>query len=374
MIRQILDKTAAPYPILSLQQGLGICGMLWLNSAVLFCSTCGIPVLPKVNTAFFKLSAILLLCLNLAACGWFGGDEDEDEFADLTSEEQFYRRALDQVEGQNFRGAISTYQALESRYPFGRFAAQSQIEIVYAYYRNNDLEAARAAADRFIRLHPDNENVDYAYYMKGLSSFTDDKGILNRFLPVDSTRRDPGRSQESFNDFAQLLALYPDSAYAADARSRMVFLRNNLAAYEIHVANYYLERRAYIAALRRGQYVVENFQGTPPVADGVAVMVEAYLRLGLNEMADTSLELLRENYPEHASIDSDGSFIIRSEITNPSLLYTVSFGLLGANWVDPPLAPTTRPGVSGSDQIINSQADPAQRRSLLSILTFGLFD
>jgi len=147
-----------------------------------------------VNTAFFKLSAILLLCLNLAACGWFGGDEDEDEFADLTSEEQFYRRALDQVEGQNFRGAISTYQALESRYPFGRFAAQSQIEIVYAYYRNNDLEAARAAADRFIRLHPDNENVDYAYYMKGLSSFTDDKGILNRFLPVDSTRRDPGHA------------------------------------------------------------------------------------------------------------------------------------------------------------------------------------
>lgn len=316
---------------------------------------------------------MLLLCLNLSACGWFGG-EDEDEFSDLTTEEQFYRRALDQLEGQNFRGAISTYQALESRYPFGRFAAQAQIEIVYAYYRNNDLEAARAAADRFIRLHPENENVDYAYYMKGLSSFVDDKGVLNRFLPVDNTKRDPGRSQESFNDFAQLLALHPDSPYAADARARMVFLRNNLAAYEIHVANYYLERRAYIAALRRGQYVVENFQGTPPVADGVAVMVEAYLRLGLNEMADTSLELLRENYPDHSALDASGNFIIRTEITNPSLLYTVSFGLLGANWVDPPLAPTTRPGVSGSDQIINSQTQPEERRSLFNIFTFGLFD
>lgn len=326
-----------------------------------------------MNTASLKLFGILLLCLNLTACGWFGGDE-EDEFADLTTEEQFYRRALDQLEGQNFRGAISTYQALESRFPFGRFAAQSQIEIVYAYYRNSDMEAARAAADRFIRLHPENENVDYAYYMKGLSSFTDNTGVLNRFLPVDNTKRDPGRSQEAFGDFAQLLALYPDSPYAADARARMVFLRNNLAAYEIHVANYYLERRAYIAALRRGQYVVENFQGTPPVADGVAVMVEAYLRLGLNEMADASLELLRENYPDHASVDRSGNFIIRTEITNPSLLYTVSFGLLGANWVDPPLAPTTRPGVSGSDQIINSQVEPQERRSLLSILTFGIFD
>lgn len=317
---------------------------------------------------------MLLLCLNLTACGWFGGDEDEDEFSDLTTEEQFYRRALDQLEGQNFRGAISTYQALESRYPFGRFAAQAQIEIVYAYYRNNDLEAARAAADRFIRLHPEHENVDYAYYMKGLASFVDNAGLINRFLPVDSTKRDPGRSQESFNDFAQLLALYPDSPYAADARARMVYLRNNLAAYEIHVANYYLERRAYIAALRRGQYVVENFQGTPPVADGVAIMVEAYLRLGLNEMADTSLALLRENYPDHSALDASGNFLIRTEITNPSLLYTVSFGLLGDNRIDPPLAPTTRPGVSGSDQIISSQTQPEERRSLFSILTLGIFD
>lgn len=326
------------------------------------------------NTAM-KFCSILLLSLTLSACGWFGGDEDRDEFSDLSTEEQFYRRALDQLQGQNFRGAISTYQALESRFPFGRFAAQAQIEIVYAYYRNNDLEAARAAADRFIRLHPENENVDYAYYMKGLSSFTEDKGLINRFLPVDQTKRDPGRSQESFNDFSQLLALYPDSIYAADARSRMVFLRNNLAAYEIHVAEYYIERRAYLAALRRGQYVVENFQGTPAVADGIAVMVECYLRLGLNDMADTSLALLRENYPGHGSLAADGSFIIRNEITNPSLLYTVSFGLLGDNVIDPPLAPTTRPGVSGSDQIINTQTrSGGQRRSLFSRLTFGIFD
>lgn len=321
-----------------------------------------------------NLPLLLLIAVLLTGCGLFGG-RDRDEFAGLSTEEQFYRRALDQLNSSNFTGAIATYQALESRFPFGRFAAQAQIEIVYAYYRNGDMEAARAAADRFIRLHPDNENIDYAYYMRGLSSFRDSGGLMNRIVPIDYTKRDPGRAQESFNDFSQLLALYPDSAYAADARARMVYLRNNLAAYEIHVANYYLERRAYIAALRRGQYVVENFQGTPAVADGVAIMVEAYLRLGLNDLADTTLALLKENYPQHASIDDDGEFIIRTEITNPSLLYTVTFGLLGDNRIDPPLAPTRRPINSGSQQIIEDQTDQEEEgRSFLSIITFGILN
>ena len=326
-----------------------------------------------MKTTDLKLTLLLLFAIFLGGCSIFGDDEDDDEFAGLSTEEQFYQRALGQLNGQNFRGSISTYQALESRFPFGRFADQAQIEIVFAHYRNGDMEAARAAADRFIRLHPDSGNVDYAYYMRGLSSFTDGGGLLNRFVPVDQTRRDPGRAQESFNDFSQLLALYPDSIYSTDARARMIFLRNNLAAYEIHVANYYLERQAYIAAQRRGQYVVENFQGTPSVADGIAVMVETYLRLGLNDLADTSLALLRENYPDHSSIDNSGEFIIQTEITNPSLLYTVTFGLLGDNRIDPPLAPTMRPRTSGSQEIINSQIGPAQEeRSWLSILTLGV--
>ena len=237
------------------------------------------------------------------------------------------------------------------------------------------MEAARAAADRFIRLHPDSDNIDYAYYMKGLASFSENSGFLNRFLPVDQTKRDPGRARESFSDFAQLIALYPDSPYAADARSRMVYLRNNLAAYEIHVSNYYLERRAYIAALRRAQYVVENFQESPAVADGVAIMAECYLRLGLNDLADTSLALLRSNYPEHASLTEAGDFNVRTEITNPSLLYTVSFGLIGDNRIEPPLAPTRRPYSSGSQQIIDEQSQiPSEsgKRSWLSILTLGV--
>lgn len=326
-----------------------------------------------MKNKLLHVSLLLVASLLLSSCGWFSRSE-QDEFEGLTDEEAFYNRAIDQLTSQNLRSAISTYQALESRFPFGRFADQAQIEIVYAYYRNGDMEAARAAADRFIRLHPENDNIDYAYYMKGLSSFIEPGGIVNRFVAIDPTRRDPGRARESFSDFSQLLALYPDSSYAPDARARMVFLRNNLAAYEIHVANYYLARSAYIAALRRGQYVVENFQGTPAVADGVAVMIEGYLRLGLNELADTSLALLQENYPEHAALSADGEFLIQTEITDPSLLYTMTFGLIGDNRVEPPLAPTTRPISSGSQQIINAQSAQPQSRSWLSILTLGIFN
>lgn len=326
------------------------------------------------NASFRKYFVLLAMISTLSACSWFDREE-RDEFEGLSSEEQFYNRALDQLTSRNYNGAISTYEALESRFPFGRFAAQAQIEVVYAYFRNSDLEAARAAADRFIRLHPENENVDYAYYMKGLSSFTQDRGFINRFLPTDPTKRDPGRARESFADFSQLIALYPDSAYAPDARARMIFLRNNLADYEIHVANYYLDRKAYIAGLRRGQYVVENFQGTPAVANGVAVMVEAYLRLGLNDLADTSLALLRENYPDHPALDANGDFEIQFQDADPSLLYAASFGLLGDNTSDAPLAPTARPFNSGSAQILaNSQVSANRRTSLFSLLTFGVFD
>jgi outer membrane protein assembly factor BamD len=267
----------------------------------------------------------------------------------------------------NFAQAVRTYQALESRFPFGQFAAQAQLELIYAHYRSMNLEGARAAADRFIRLHPDHASIDYAYYMKGVASFSENTGFMSRFLPTDPSKRDISRARDAFNEFSLLLALYPESDYAADARARMIFLRNNLAQHEIHVANYYMERRAYIAALNRGRYVVENFQGSPQVADGLAIMVECYLRLGLNDLADVSLELLSSNFPNHETLDNNGNFIVRNHVTNPSLLYTVTFGLLGTDQDDTPLAPTSRP-----ERPVAPGAPTQSRRSLLNIITFGL--
>ncbi|MBK6290038.1 MAG: outer membrane protein assembly factor BamD [Gammaproteobacteria bacterium] len=255
--------------------------------------------------------SILLLALNLAGCSWLGIGKD-DEIPPDQGERQLYEAAQKNIKSSNFELAIKNLQLLEARYPFGPYAEQAQIELIYAHYRNYDHEEAVAAADRFIRLHPQQQNVDYAYYMKGLSAFTEGQGLLERFLPTDMTLRDPGPARQSFADFSQLLSRFPNSDYAADARARMVYLRNLLARYEINVANYYFKRRAYVAALNRGRFVVENFQETPAVPDGLAVMAQAYLILGMNDLADNAVTALRENYPTHPSLDKSGKFIAQS--------------------------------------------------------------
>lgn len=311
--------------------------------------------------------SIVLLSLTVVSCSWWS-QQDRDEFAGMSTEQQFYERGNRLLNAGNYPQAVATFQALESRFPFGQYASQAQLELIYAHFRSGNLEAARAAADRFMQLHPDHPSIDYAYYMKGVASFSENSGFVSRFLPTDASKRDISRAQDAFNEFSLLLSLYPDSDYAADARARMIFLRNTLAQYEMHVADYYMERRAYIAALNRSRYVVENFQGTPQVADALSLMVECYLRLGLNDLADTSLALLRNNYPDHQSLGRDGEFIVSNQVTNPSLLYTVSFGLLGSNEDDTPLAPTSRP-----NRPVAPDSGSAGRRSWLNILTLGVF-
>jgi outer membrane protein assembly factor BamD len=250
---------------------------------------------------------VLLLGLSMAGCSWFG--DDEEEIPPDQGERQLYNSAQRALRSSNYEVAIKNLQLLEARYPFGPYAEQAQLELIYAHFQNYDSPEAVAAADRFVRLHPQHPNADYAYYMKGLASFTEGQGIIERFLPTDQTMRDAGPARQSFADFSQLLARYPSSEYAADARARMVYLRNLLARYEINVANYYFKRRAYVAALNRGRFVVENFQETPAVPDGLAVMAQAYLILGMPDLADKSIATLRENYPQHPVLDENGEFI-----------------------------------------------------------------
>lgn len=231
-----------------------------------------------------------------------GGDESREQIDERLTETELYQLAQTDLSGENYSSAVAKLKALESRYPFGRFAEQAQLELIYAYHKNVEPEAARSAADRFIRLHPQHPNVDYAYYLKGLTSFEQDRGMLARFFPLDMTKRDPGAARDSFNDFAQLTTRFPQSRYAPDAKARMIYLRNLLAAGEIHVGYYYLKRQAYVAAANRGRYVVENMQGSPSVGDALALMVESYQNLGLDDLANTSLQTLRNNYPDHATL------------------------------------------------------------------------
>lgn len=317
-----------------------------------------------MNKSLYSL--LLVLFLALTGCA----SDDENEFAD-SAEQEVYEAGVQALDTSNWERAITIFQQLEAQFPFGSFAAQAQLELIYAYYRNSEPEAARTTADRFIRLYPDNPNIDYAYYMKGMSFYSEDSRILGRYLPTDPSKRDPGKARDSFADFSQLLNLYPNSPYANDARARMVYLRNLLAAYEINVAEFYIERQAYLSALNRARYVVENYQSTPAVPRALEIMVETYLRLGLNDLADSSLAILKLNYPESPALDSNGNFIVSTQITDPSFLYSMSFGLVGSNKRNTPLAPTRRPARNDSPYTFELP-QIQQERSWLNILTLGI--
>jgi outer membrane protein assembly factor BamD len=280
-----------------------------------------------------KYALIFLLSLLVVACS--SNDELPDLPAD-TGEQQMYEEAQRSLGNRNFDLAVRALQLLESRYPFGKYAEQAQLELIYAHYGAYEHEAAVEAADRFIRLHPQHPNVDYAYYMKGLAAYSSNEDVFARFLPTDETQRDTSHAKEAFAEFAQLLARYPNSPYAADAKARMVYLRNLLARHEINVANYYLRRGAYIAATNRGRYVVENFQRTPAVADGLAVMAQGYILLGKEDLATDSINTLAMNYPQHPALDKNGEFqsVYTLDGLQRSWINKLSFGLF-----DPPKPP-----------------------------------
>ena len=252
-----------------------------------------------------KYALVFLLSLIIIGCS--GNDELPDIAAD-TGEQQIYEEAQRYLRNKNWNLAVRSLQVLESRYPFGKYAEQSQLEIIYAHYNGYEHDAAVEAAERFIRLHPAHPNVDYAYYMKGLAAFAGNDDIFSRFLPTDESERDVSQAKEAFAEFNQLVSRFPDSPYAPDARARMVHLRNLLARHEILVANYYFRRGAYMAATNRGRYVVENFQRTPAVADGLAVMAQGYILLDLEDLAKDTIDILAMNFPEHPNLDKNGEF------------------------------------------------------------------
>lgn len=227
---------------------------------------------------------------------------------EYTTEADLYNAAEQQLERSQWESAIRNLNSLEENFPFGTYAEQAQLELIYAQYSSGEPDAAIATANRFIRLHPQHRNVDYAYYMLGMSSFTKDKGMFERVMPVDTSKRDPGAARESLANFTQLLNRFPDSAYAADAKKRMLHLRNHLARYEIHVANYYFKRGAYLAAVARGRYVLENFPQTPAIPDALAVMVQGYYLMKMDSQAEEMLEILKLNYADYPALDNNGRF------------------------------------------------------------------
>ncbi len=239
-----------------------------------------------------RLLIALLLLLLLTSCGLL------PEVADETkgwSASKFYSEASASLAEGDYETAIKYYEQLEARFPFGRYAMQAQLDVAYAYYRFEEPEQALAAADRFIKLHPTNPYVDYAYYLKGIVNFNRSIGFFDRFIPLDSSQRDPAAASESFKDFSILVEKFPNSKYSEDARKRMIHLHNNIAKYHVHVARYYMKRGAYMAAANRCKEVIEKYQRSTAVKDALLVMIEAYDALELEDLSRDAQRVLALN-------------------------------------------------------------------------------
>ncbi|WP_116475040.1 outer membrane protein assembly factor BamD [Zobellella maritima] len=211
--------------------------------------------------------------------------------------EVLYQDAQKRLQSGNFFRAAELLEAMDSRYPFGPYSNQVQLDLIYAYYKLDDTARALANIDRFIRLNPNHPSVDYAYYMRGLTNMSADYNFIQNLFNIDRADRDPAYARQAFADFRQLLRQYPDSVYAADAQARMIGLKNRLAKHDLTVAQYYIKRGAWLAAANRAKYVVQTYPDTEMMKPALEIMAEAYSTLGLTEMANNAKAVLRANFP-----------------------------------------------------------------------------
>ena len=237
---------------------------------------------------------VIAFAMMLSACSLL--PEQIDETASWSAS-KLYSEARSEASSGNYEKAVKYFEKLETRYPFGLFAQQAQMEIAYAYYRQNEPALALAAINRFIKLHPNHANVDYMYYLRGLVNFNDKIGLLQYFSQEDVTERDPKAAQDAFDSFKLLVTKFPNSKYTPDAHIRMKYLLNALAQNEVHVAKYYYRRGAYLAAANRTQQAIQKYPDAPAVEEALFVLIRSYDKLGLTDLRDDADRVFQKNFP-----------------------------------------------------------------------------
>jgi len=279
----------------------------------------------KRNLIFLRYLLVIFLIVSCSS-----NEELPDE---RLVEKELYDQAQSRLKSDSYSTAIISLESLESRFPFGRYAEQAQAELIYAYYMNSQFEASESAAQRFINLHPRHSHTGYAYYMKGLAAFTDDAGLFTRYFQSDLAKREVIMAQKSFDELSEFITRYPNSKYVPHAKQRMVYLRNLLAEHEIYVANFYMKRGAYLAAIGRAKYVIEHLPNTPQTPFALSILIEAYGILDYPELRGINLKILNSNFPE---------FNITQNISvkNRSWKRILTLGLLGNEKIEKPEALT----------------------------------
>jgi len=243
---------------------------------------------------------LLLALTSLSGCSFF--DDKEAVAEENWGVERIYSEAKAALNTSDYETAIQYYNQLEARFPFGVYAQQALLESAYAYYKLDETETALATLDRFIRVYPLNGNMDYALYLRGLTNFTKDIGLFEKYIPRDESQRDPGAARDALKDFTSLVDRYPKSVYSEDSAQRIVYLRNRLAQHEVNVAQYYMRRGSYLAAANRGRYIIENYSRTPATPEALVVMAKAYKIMALDDLSEDVLRVLQKNYPGHPGV------------------------------------------------------------------------
>ena len=269
--------------------------------------------LSKINYKFVLLNFVIIAFL-------IGCKSDGEEIEQ--PEKIYYDQAQARMASGNYFGAIEALEAIDNRYPFGKYAEQAQVELVYAHFMNSETEASHAAAEKFIRLHPRHPNIDYAYFMKGLSSYTRDRDMLIRFTNTDISNRDISGAKQSFAELTEFITRFPDSQYIPYAKQRNIYLRNMIAKNELAAADYYLSIDAHVGAIRRANYVIENIPNSSENFRALKILEVSYTKLGYNTLLDDVRDVLKTNYPnkelEIISVEESWSwnFLNRSKPKN----------------------------------------------------------
>jgi len=237
------------------------------------------------------------LVFSLSSCAkwWDKDNEEKNPFQGMTAK-QLYTESQKALKKDQYASAAKSLEAIETMYPFSDYAESSQMDLIYAYYKNEDYPSAAATAERFIHLYPRAKNVDYAYYMRGLSNFQQTRGVFAKFLPMDESWRDPGTQSQAYSDFATLVQKFPDSKYKANSLQRMIYLRNMYAQYELNVSKYYFKRKMYVAAIERASYLVKTYPQAPSAQNALVIMYDANKALGLNKDAEDAMTVHQATY------------------------------------------------------------------------------
>ncbi|MDT8406490.1 MAG: outer membrane protein assembly factor BamD [Methylococcales bacterium] len=268
---------------------------------------------------FFKLT--LLLALTLTGCGGMIDDllgRDTGELSDDKysgkNESELLKEAEQATEAGNYTKAVELYETMQSRFPFGDLAAQALLNSAYAYYKNGDSEAALAAIERFVQMHPRNPSIDYAYYLKGLVEYNRNIGFIDRFLPTDSSQRDITSVQQAYLYFEEMLNRFPNTQYAEDARQRMTALRNTMAWHELHIARYYLKRKAFLAAANRAHAIVSQYDRTPAVPYALQLLEQCYNELNMAKLAEDTTRIYSLNFPDGPLVEEHANRTLAGKV------------------------------------------------------------